>query len=81
MRRRDNEANVFVEDPNLDPYIINVSEDTTNFREFYGYPWRPHWDADENGNWVSYSDSNENGQYDEGEPLNDDLGTGWNRAR
>jgi len=73
--RRDNEANVFVEDPNQDPYIINVSEDTTNFREFYGYPWRPHWDADENGNWVSYSDSNENGQYDEGEPLNDDLGT------
>jgi hypothetical protein len=73
--KRDNEASVFIEDPNLDPYIFNVFQDTTNFREFYGYSWRPHWDADENGNWVSYFDSNENGQYDEGEPLNDDLGT------
>jgi len=73
--RRDNEASVFIEDPNLDPYILNVFQDTTNFREFYGYSWRPHWDADENGNWVSYFDLNENGQYDEGEPLNDDLGS------
>jgi hypothetical protein len=73
--RRDNEASVFIEDPNQDPYILNVFQDTTNFREFYGYSWRPHWDADENGNWVSYFDLNGNGQYDEGEPLNDDLGT------
>ena len=73
--RRDNEASIFIEDPNQDPYILNVFQDTTNFREFYGYSWLPHWDADENGNWVSYFDLNGNGQYDEGEPLNDDLGT------
>ena len=73
--RRDNEASVFIEDPNQDPYILDVFQDTTNFREFYGYSWRPHWDADENGNWVSYFDLNGNSQYDEGEPLNDDLGT------
>jgi len=72
--RRDNEASVFIEDPNQDPYILNVFQDTANFREFYGYSWRPHWDADENGNWVSYFDLNGNSQYDEGEPLNDDLG-------
>jgi hypothetical protein len=73
--RRDNEAVTFIENPTQDPYLINVSEDTTNFREFYGYSWQPHWDADENANWVTYSDLNANGQYDEGEPLNNDLGT------
>lgn len=29
---------------------------------------------DDNGNWRSYTDENGNGQWDEGEPLNDDLG-------
>jgi len=29
---------------------------------------------DDNGNWQNYTDENGNGQWDEGEPLNDDLG-------
>lgn len=29
---------------------------------------------DDNGNWVGYSDVNGNGKWDEGEPLNDDIG-------
>ncbi|MCH8838348.1 MAG: hypothetical protein IIA60_11225, partial [Candidatus Marinimicrobia bacterium] len=33
-----------------------------------------HWEGDENGNWVAFSDDNGNGVWDEGEPLNDDLG-------
>ncbi len=50
-------------------------QDTARFRAFYGYSWRPHWDADENANWVSYTDLNHNGKWDPGEPLNDDVGT------
>lgn len=73
--KRDNNPVTFITDPNLDPFLINPFQDTTKFREFYGYSWRPHWDADENANWRSYFDLNENGQWDEGESLNDDVGT------
>ena len=31
---------------------------------------------DDNGDWEAYSDLNGNGQWDENEPLNDDIGTG-----
>ena len=41
-------------DPDQDPFILNAFRDTANFREFYGYSWKPHWDADENANWKSY---------------------------
>jgi hypothetical protein len=73
--RRDNDPVVFIEDPNLDPFLLNPFQDTLNFKKFYGYSWRPHWDADENANWRKYLDFNENGVWDEGEPLNDDVGT------
>ncbi len=33
-----------------------------------------HWSGDEDGDWRGYEDLNGNGQWDEGEPLNDDLG-------
>ena len=42
---------------------------------FYGYGWKPHWDADENCNWRSFTDMNGNGTWDSGEPLNDDVGS------
>lgn len=32
------------------------------------------WTGDENGNWTSYDDANNNGQWDPGEFLNDDTG-------
>lgn len=73
--RRDNEVNTFIDDPDNDPYMLNPAQDTSNFREFYNYSWQPHWDADENANWRSYFDVNNNGKYDEGESLNDDVGT------
>ncbi len=73
--RRDNEAKLFLNSPEQDPYILNVLRDTTKFKEFYGYSWRPHWDADENANWKSFEDLNENSEWDEDESLNDDVGS------
>jgi len=31
-------------------------------------------DIDDNGDWIGYTDENGNGKWDEGEPLNDDIG-------
>jgi hypothetical protein len=73
--RRDNDARVFIADPAHDPFVVDVQQDTARFRQFYGYSWKPHWDADENCNWRSYSDLNKNGIWDPGEPLNDDVGS------
>jgi hypothetical protein len=73
--RRDNVPNVFINNPNEDAFLLNPFQDTTAFKEFYGYSWKPHWDADENASWRSYFDTNENGVADEGESLNDDVGT------
>lgn len=73
--KRDNPASTFITTPAQDPFISNILTDTLKFKSFYGYSWRPHWDADENANWRSYTDVNKNGSYDQGEPLNDDVGT------
>ncbi|MEA3432266.1 MAG: hypothetical protein U9R01_06305, partial [candidate division WOR-3 bacterium] len=35
---------------------------------------RWHWSGDEDGDWNAFTDRNENGVWDPGEPLNDDLG-------
>ena len=72
--KRDNNAAVFIRDPNQDPYLKNVFQDTTKFFQFYGYSWSEHWDADENGNWKSFTDINDNGVWDSGEPLKNDVG-------
>jgi hypothetical protein len=73
--RRDNLAKVFITDPYQDPFLRDVQQDTALFRKFYGYSWKPHWDADENCNWRPFTDLNGNGKWDPGEPLNDDVGT------
>lgn len=73
--KRSNSASVYITNPNQDPFLRNAFQDTTTFREFYGYSWRPHWDADENANWKSYTDLNNNGVWDKGEPLNNDVGS------
>jgi hypothetical protein len=75
--RRDNDARTFINDPAQDPYLdqFNLAQDTALFRQFYGYGWKPHWDADENGNWRAYTDLNHNGKWDSGEPINDDVGS------
>lgn len=48
--------------------------DVDAFKNFYGREPKPHWSGDEDGDWKSYTDLNENGQWDTGEPLNDDVG-------
>jgi len=73
--RRNNEAVNFIENPVNDPFLVNVFQDTTSFRVFYGRSWLPHWDADENASWRSFTDVNENGVWNSGEPLNDDVGS------
>lgn len=72
---RDNSAVNFITNPDEDPFLVNPIQDTLNFKEFNGYSWRPHWDADENANWDSYFDINNNGIWDEGELLKDDVGS------
>lgn len=73
--RRDNVASVYITDPAKDPYLADVATDTVLFKNFYNYSWKPHWDADENCNWRTFSDDNGNGKWDEGEALNDDVGS------
>ncbi|MGE5810565.1 MAG: hypothetical protein ACM339_03630, partial [Ignavibacteria bacterium] len=73
--KRDNSPTRFINTPNDDAFLLNPFQDTTSFKEFYGYSWKPHWDADENGNWRTFLDVNNNGVADEGESLNDDVGT------
>ncbi len=57
----------------LDQYPYGVS-DPDAFRQFYSRDPRPHWSGDEDQDWQSYEDLNENGQWDPGEPLHDDVG-------
>ena len=73
--RRDNNPKVFITDPLTDPFLRDVQSDTAKFRRFYNYSWKPHWDADENCNWRTFTDLNHNGKWDPGEPLNDDVGS------
>ncbi|MGE5497973.1 MAG: hypothetical protein ACM3Q2_07885 [Syntrophothermus sp.] len=73
--RRDNTASVFINVPAQDPFLRDPVQDTIQFRKFYAYSWKPHWDADENANWRSFTDLNGNGKWDQGEPLMDDVGS------
>ncbi|MFH0881832.1 MAG: hypothetical protein V2A56_02510, partial [bacterium] len=61
--RRDSGAGVYVSDPN-DP-AAGIGN--------YGDP-KPHWTGDEDGDWDGYTDRNGNDEWDEDEPLNDDVG-------
>ncbi len=72
---RNNVAKRFISSPSEDPFLLDPGRDTTNFRTFYGRSWIPHWDADENCNWRGFDDVNKNCKWDEGEALNDDVGT------
>lgn len=48
--------------------------DVDAFREFYGREPRPHWERDEDQDWMGFDDVNGNGVWDATEPLNDDVG-------
>jgi len=73
--RRNNTPSTFITSPFQDPYLIDVQQDTAKFRAFYGFSWKPHYDADENCNWRTFRDFNNNGTWESDEPLNDDVGT------
>jgi len=57
----------------LDTYPYGV-DDPVKFEEYFGYAPEPHWSGDEDGDWNIYSDVDQNGEWDPGEPLNDDVG-------
>jgi len=57
----------------LDQYPYGVI-DVEAFKNHFGRDPAPHWAGDEDGDWQPYTDINENGQWDQGEPLNDDVG-------
>ncbi len=67
--RRDSGPGVFLTQP---PYGVN---DVEAFRKFYPeHELRPHWSGDENIDWDPFEDLNNNGVWNEGEPLRDDVG-------
>jgi len=66
--RRDNPPGDF-----LDVFPYGYS-DVDAFIATYGREPAPHWEGDEDGDWVAFSDDNGNGVWDEGEVLNDDVG-------
>jgi hypothetical protein len=57
----------------LDTYPYGV-DNVDNFWKYYTREPRPHWSSDEDGDWDGYADLNNNGEWDEEEPLNDDVG-------
>ena len=66
--KRDNPPGVF-----LDVFPYGYS-DVENFIRTYDREPGPHWEGDEDGDWVGFSDDNDNGEWDDGEVLNDDVG-------
>jgi hypothetical protein len=73
--RRDNQPTTFFNTPNEDFYLRNVQQDTAKMRTYFGHGWRPHWNADEDGDWRDGNDTNDNGVYDSDESPGDDVGT------
>ncbi|UCH11138.1 MAG: hypothetical protein JSU61_04410 [Fidelibacterota bacterium] len=67
-RRDDSDAGMW-----LDEWPYGVA-DVDAFREFYSREPHPHWQGDEDQDWMSFDDSNGNGAWDPTEPLNDDVG-------
>ena len=57
----------------LDSYPYGVNN-VVDFVEYYHREPQAHWSNDEDGDWVGFTDINQDGSWDEGEPLNDDVG-------
>ena len=67
--KRDNVATQFYEDGTQGIYDIE------KYRRAYNQDPLPHWDADEDGDWVDGNDINGDGVYQKEEFYGDDLGT------
>ncbi|MBI9072590.1 MAG: hypothetical protein JEY94_13390 [Melioribacteraceae bacterium] len=66
--KRDNTAVAFYDNPTEGIYDIE------KYKRAYGEP-KPHWDADEDGDWLDGNDENGDGVYQKEEFYGDDLGT------
>jgi len=67
--RRDSGPGVFLTQY---PYGVN---NVQAFQVFYPeHELRPHWSGDENIDWDGFEDFNQNGVWENGEPLRDDVG-------
>ena len=66
--RRDSGPGVWLDTP---PFGVDDEDD---FIRFYERAPRPHWSGDEDQDWRGFEDVNESGDWDFGEPLNDDVG-------
>jgi hypothetical protein len=71
--RRDNDAGVWVENPLSGPGGTPINPNA--FFEWYGRQPKAHWDGDEDQDWVGFDDVNENGIHDQGEAINNDVGS------
>ena len=71
--RRDNDAGFFVDDPLTGPNGTPI--DANLFNIWYGRDPAPHWEGDEDHDWLGFSDDNDNGIWDDPEAVNDDVGT------
>jgi hypothetical protein len=79
--RRDNGPGTLIEGQENIRAYAEANYDFANFERFYGpidqqdaYRAAYWWTGDENMSWRTFTDLNENGQWDDGEPLNDDVG-------
>ena len=57
----------------IDTYPYGVSDPDAFFNYFHYAP-RPHWEGDEDQDWVGFTDDNDNNVFDTGEAINDDVG-------
>ncbi len=79
--RRESGAGQLIEgQAEIQAYVQN-NYDLANFEDFYlpleqmpAYESGKWWTGDEDMDWVTFTDLNENGFWDSGEPLNDDVG-------
>ncbi|MBI3587067.1 MAG: hypothetical protein HY088_08065 [Ignavibacteriales bacterium] len=82
--RRDNEAGIKITGKEAVLNYLNSRYTMSKFLRFYFYASTDDipavqqgylWTGDENANWRGFTDLNGNGRWDEGEPLNDDVGS------
>jgi len=77
---RDNDYDGLIDESRINPAGRYLDQfpygvvDVDAFREQYGHDPVPHWEGDEDGDWRPFTDVNNSGQWEPGEPLNDDVG-------
>lgn len=79
--RRDSGPGTLIEGQQNILDYVNTNYDVEKFEKFYlpieqmgPYRRAYWWTGDEDMDWISFTDLNENGVWDSGEPLNDDVG-------